>query len=171
LYAGIWGVLAVMLFMLLYYRLPGFMSVISLGLYIGLVLAIFKLVGVTLTLSGIAGFILSIGMAVDANVLIFERMKEELRSGKSLKTATELGFLRAWPSIRDGNFSTLITCAMLIWLGSGFVKGFAFTLSIGILVSMFTAIVITRTMLRLVVPWFNERGNCLFVGAKKNIKE
>ncbi|HOX61197.1 MAG TPA: protein translocase subunit SecD, partial [Candidatus Magasanikbacteria bacterium] len=131
LYAGIWGIVAVMLFMLLYYRLPGLMSVIALTLYIAVTLAIFKLLGVTLTLSGIAGFILSVGMAVDANVLIFERMKEELVSGKSLRAATELGFLRAWPSIRDGNFSTLITCAMLIWLGSGFVKGFAFTLSIG----------------------------------------
>lgn len=172
LYAGIWGIVAVMLFMLLYYRLPGLMSVIALTLYIAVTLAIFKLLGVTLTLSGIAGFILSVGMAVDANVLIFERMKEELVSGKSLRTATELGFLRAWPSIRDGNFSTLITCAMLIWLGSGFVKGFAFTLSIGILVSMFSAIVITRTMLRFVVPWFSENGNRLFLGVRrKNIKE
>jgi len=163
--AGIIGVLAIMLFMLLYYRLPGLLSVISLTLYIVLTLAIFKFVGVTLTLAGIAGFILSIGMAVDANVLIFERMKEELQRGKSLKVGVEEGFKRAWTSIRDGNVSTLITCALLIWLGTNFVKGFAVALIIGILVSLFSAITATRVMLRFVVPWFKKRnGGFLFHG-------
>lgn len=165
--AGLAGLFLVMVFMLLYYRLPGFLSVIALGLYLSGSLAIFKLIGVTLTLSGIAGFILSIGMAVDANVLIFERMKEELWEGKSLKTAVEEGFVRAWTSIRDGNVSALITCLLLIWLGSSFVQGFAVTLAIGTLVSMFTAITVTRIMLRFVVPWFKEEGNWLFLGAKR----
>jgi protein-export membrane protein SecD len=165
--AGFIAMLVVMLFMLLYYRLPGFLSIISLTLYISLTLALFKLIGVTLTLAGIAGFILSIGMAVDANVLIFERLKEELREGKSLKAAVEEGFLRAWTSIRDGNVSTLITCALLISFGSSFVQGFAVTLGIGVLISMFTAIVITRVMLRFVVPWFARRGNWMFLGFSK----
>ncbi len=163
--AGVIGVLVIMLFMFFYYRLPGFLSVISLSLYIVLTLAIFKFIGVTLTLAGIAGFILSVGMAVDANVLIFERMKEELQRGKSLKVAVEEGFKRAWTSIRDGNVSTLITCALLIWLGTSFVKGFAVTLIIGILVSMFSAITVTRVLLRFVVPWFKKRdGGKLFLG-------
>jgi protein-export membrane protein SecD len=165
--AGVAGVILVMIFMLFYYRLPGILSVISLSVYIALTLAIFKLIGVTLTLAGIAGFILSIGMAVDANVLIFERLKEELQDGKSLKAAVEEGFLRAWTSIRDGNLSTLITCLILIGFGSSFVKGFAITLLIGILLSMFSAITITRMMLRFVVPWFGESANWMFVGAKK----
>ncbi len=165
--AGIVGVLLVMLFMLLYYRLPGILSVISLTLYIAVTLAVFKLIGVTLTLAGIAGFILSIGMAVDANVLIFERLKEELKEGKSLKAAVEEGFLRAWTSIRDGNISTLITCVLLIWFGSSFVQGFAVTLAIGILLSMFSAITVTRVMLRFVVPWFDEHANWMFLGSKK----
>ncbi|EKE05392.1 MAG: hypothetical protein ACD_19C00320G0001 [uncultured bacterium] len=153
-----------MLFMTFYYRLPGIISVISLALYISFTLALFKFVGVTLTLAGIAGFVLSVGMAVDANVLIFERLKEELKSGKSLKTATEEGFIRAWSSIRDGNVSTLITCVLLILLGTSFVKGFAITLGIGILVSLFTAITVTRVLLRYVSPWFQEKGNVLFLG-------
>lgn len=165
--AGIIGVLVVMLFMLLFYRLPGAISVIALALYVALTLALFKVVGVTLTLAGIAGFILSIGMAVDANVLIFERMKEELKDGKSLKAAVEEGFLRAWTSIRDGNVSTLITCGFLLFFGSGFVKGFALTLSIGILASMFTAITVTRILLRFIVPWFSAHGGVLFLGSKK----
>ncbi|MBI2437135.1 MAG: protein translocase subunit SecD [Candidatus Magasanikbacteria bacterium] len=168
--AGIAGVLIVMLFMLLYYRLPGALSVIALSVYITLTLAIFKLIGVTLTLAGIAGFILSIGMAVDANVLIFERLKEELQKGKSLKAAIEEGFSRAWPSIRDGNMSTLITCFLLIWFGTSFVKGFAVTLAIGILVSMFSAITITRVMLRFVGPWFSKRGGgFVFLGSFSHI--
>ncbi len=168
LYAGIVALILVMLFMIVYYRLPGFLSVIALCLYLAVTLAIFKLIGVTLTLAGIAGLVLSIGMAVDANVLIFERLKEELREGKSLKTAIEEGFLRAWSSIRDGNVSTLITCALLIWFGSSFVKGFSVTLAIGILVSMFSAITVTRVMLRFVSPWFENKGKWLFTGASKN---
>lgn len=164
--AGVIGVLVVMLFMFFYYRLPGLLSVISLSLYIVLTLSIFKLIGVTLTLAGIAGFILSIGMAVDANILIFERMKEELQRGKSLKVAVEEGFKRAWTSIRDGNVSTLITCMLLIWIGTSFVKGFAVTLIVGILVSLFSAITVTRVMLRFVVPWFKKRdGGFLFLGS------
>ncbi len=170
--AGVIGVAIIMLFMLFYYRLPGFLSVISLSLYIVLTLALFKFIGVTLTLAGIAGFILSIGMAVDANVLIFERMKEELQRGKSLKVAVEEGFKRAWTSIRDGNMSTLITCMLLIWLGTSFVKGFAVTLIIGILVSMFSAITVTRVMLRFVVPWFKKRsGGFLFLGGNSHSEE
>ena len=169
LFAGVIGVLLVMLFMLIYYRLPGLLSVITLTLYITLTLAIFKLIGVTLTLAGIAGFILSIGMAVDANVLIFERLKEELREGKSLKAGVEEGFKRAWSSIRDSNISTLITCVLLIWFGTSFVQGFAVTLGIGVLLSMFSAITITRVMLRFVVPWFKKRdGGWLFVGTFTN---
>ena len=171
LYAGIMGVLLVMLFMLLYYRLPGLLSVIALSAYITLTLAIFKLIGVTLTLAGIAGFILSIGMAVDANVLIFERLREELKEGKSLKTAVEEGFKRAWSSIRDGNVSTLMTCILLIWFGTSFVQGFAVTLGLGVLLSMFSAITITRVMLRFVVPWFKKRdGGWMFLGTFKENK-
>ncbi len=167
LYAGIIGILIVVGFMIIYYRISGLLSAISLLLYAALTLGATKLIGATLTLSGIAGFIMSLGMAVDANVLIFERMKEELRNGKSLKAASEEGFLRAWPSIRDSNISTLITCVMLIWFGTSFVQGFAITLTIGVLMSMFTAITITRTMMRLIVPWFGEFGNWLFLGHKK----
>ena len=167
LFAGLVGILIVMVFMVVYYRLPGLLAAFALVLYGALTLAVTKLIGATLTLSGIAGFIMSLGMAVDANVLIFERMKEELRLGKSLKAATEEGFLRAWPSIRDSNLSTLITCVMLIWFGTSFVQGFAITLSIGVLMSMFTAITITRTMVRFIVPWFKEKGNWMFLGHKK----
>ncbi|MFN8471914.1 MAG: protein translocase subunit SecD [Anaerolineae bacterium] len=151
--AGFVGLLAVALFMMIYYRLPGIMATLALLIYGAIVFALFKLIPVTLTLAGITGFILSIGMAVDANVLIFERMREELRNGKRLRGSIEDGFRRAWPSIRDSNISTLLTCAVLFWFGSQFgasiVKGFALTLAIGVLVSMFTAIVVTRTFLRL----------------------
>lgn len=166
--AGLVGIVLVIIFMLLYYRLPGLLAVLALSLYAVLTLAIFKLIGATLTLSGIAGFIMSVGMAVDANVLIFERMKEELRAGKSLRAAGEEGFVRAWPSIRDSNISTLITCVILIWFGSSFVQGFAVTLTLGILVSMFTAITITRTLIRFIIPWCGEFGNKMFLGHKKN---
>nr|MBP9761309.1 protein translocase subunit SecD [Candidatus Magasanikbacteria bacterium] len=169
--AGVVGILLIMVFMLFYYRLPGLVSIFSLSLYVALTLAVFKLVGVTLTLAGIAGFILSIGMAIDANVLIFERLKEELRQGRSLRGAIEEGFLRAWTSIRDGNVSTLITCALLVWFGSSFVQGFAITLIIGILVSMFSAITITRVLLRVLVPLFPEKGNSLFLGHTKKSGE
>ncbi|MBI4837274.1 MAG: protein translocase subunit SecD [Candidatus Portnoybacteria bacterium] len=145
--AGLVGLLAVALFMISWYRWPGFVSVVALLIYILVVLAIFKLISVTLTLAGIAGFILSVGMAVDANILIFERTKEELRTGKSLVGAVEEGFKRAWTSIRDSNISSLITCAILFWLGTSIIKGFALTLAIGILISMFSAITVTRTFL------------------------
>ncbi|KKW41688.1 MAG: Protein translocase subunit SecD [Candidatus Magasanikbacteria bacterium GW2011_GWA2_56_11] len=167
--AGVIGALLIMIFMILIYRLPGLISVVSLCLYIAFTLAIFKLIGVTITLAGIAGFLMSLGVAVDANVLIFERLKEELRHGKSLRTAIEEGFLRAWTSIRDGNASTLITCAILIWFGTSFVKGFAITLAIGILVSLFTAITVTRVILRFVSAWFADySGGWLFLGGKRD---
>ncbi|MBU1074587.1 protein translocase subunit SecD [Patescibacteria group bacterium] len=149
LFAGILGLVLVAIFMIAYYRLPGLLSVIALTIYSLLVLAVFKLWPVTLTLAGIAGFILSIGMAVDANVLIFERLKEELRRGKPILSAVEDGFKRAWPSIRDSNVSSLITCVILIWFGTSLIKGFAITLGIGILLSMFSAITVTRNFLRI----------------------
>ena len=150
------GLGMVMLFMLLFYRLPGLLADIALLLYAGFTFAVFKVIGVTLSLAGIAGFILSIGMAVDANVLIFERVKEELRAGRLLASAIDLGWKRAWPSIRDSNISTLITCAVLFGFGSNFgasiIVGFATTLFLGVLISMFTAITVTRTFLNLLVP-------------------
>jgi len=153
--AGAIGLSIVIAFMLIYYRLPGFLADLALVIYAAVVFAFFKLIPVVLTLAGITGFILSVGMAVDANILIFERLKEELRAGKGLRLAVEQGFSRAWFSIRDSNFSTLITCAILFWLGSYFgtsiIKGFAVTLAIGVLVSMFTAITVTHTLLRLVM--------------------
>jgi len=153
--AGIIGLSAVVLFMAFYYRLPGFLADMALVVYALLSLMIFKLIPVFLTLSGVAGFILSIGMAVDANILIFERLKEELRSGRNLRQAIELGWGRAWPSIRDSNSSTLITCVILYWFGSTFgasvVQGFALTLFLGVLVSLFTAVIVTRTFLHVVL--------------------
>lgn len=149
--AGLVGLILVVLFMIIVYRLPGLLSVVALLVYGSLTLSIFKVWPVTLTLSGIAGFILSIGMAVDANVLIFERMKEELRAGKPLETAINEGFSRAWPSIRDGNLTTLITCFILIQFLTGSIKGFAITLALGVLMSMFSAVVVTRNLLKLVV--------------------
>ncbi len=154
--AGVIGILLVMLFMVAYYRLPGLIASLALIFYGALVIALFKIIPVTLTLAGIGGFVLSIGMAVDANVLIFERMKEEMQKGRTLGAATEAGFNRAWTAIRDSNFTTFIVTAILYWVGSGIVagapvKGFAFTLFIGVAVSMFTAIVVTRTLLRLFV--------------------
>jgi len=168
LFAGLIGLLAVVIFMILFYRLPGLFSAIALLIYGILVLAIFKLIPVTLTLSGIAGFILSIGMAVDANVLIFERMKEESRAGRTLVAAIEEGFKRAWPSIRDGNVSTLITCVILIWFTTSLVRGFAVTLSIGIIVSLFSAIAVTRSLLKAVVNGRVE--NWYFLMNRKKIK-
>ena len=150
------GLTIVVLFMLLYYRLPGLLADVALVLYALFTLGIFKVLGVTLTLAGIAGFVLSIGMAVDANILIFERIKEELRAGRLLSSAIDIGWRRAWPSIRDSNISTLITCAVLFYFGSNFsasiIVGFASTLFLGVVVSMFTAVVVTRTLLNLLVP-------------------
>ncbi len=154
--AGIIGIILVMLFMIVYYRLPGVLASLALVFYGAVVLAIFKLIPVTMTLAGIGGFVLSIGMAVDANVLIFERMKEEFRTGRTLGATIEAGFNRAWTAIRDSNVTTFIVCGILYWLGSSIVEsapvmGFALTLFIGVAVSMFTAIVVTRTLLRLFV--------------------
>jgi preprotein translocase subunit SecD len=154
--AGAIGLGIVIIFMLLYYRLPGILADCALLVYASITLAVFKLIGVTLSLAGIAGFILSIGMAVDANVLIFERVKEELRSGKLLASAIDAGWKRAWPSIRDSNASTMLTCAVLYFFGSNFgatlIVGFATTLFLGVAISMFTAVVVTRTFLNLLIP-------------------
>lgn len=150
--AGVVGFLAVVMFMIFWYRLPGFLAVLALVFYSAIVLTVFKLIPVTLTMAGIAGFILSVGMAVDANVLIFERLKEELRQGRGMEEAVREGFGRAWTSIRDSNVSSLLTCAILYWLGTSMVKGFALTLSIGIIVSMFSAISVTRTLLFAAMP-------------------
>jgi preprotein translocase subunit SecD len=146
-YAGIAGLILVLIFMVAYYRLPGLIADFALVIYAILTLAVFSLLGVTLTLPGIAGFILSIGMAVDANVLIFERTREELRAGKTLYRSVEAGFYRAFSSILDSNVTTLIACGALFWLGAGLVKGFALTLALGVAVSMFTALTCSRTML------------------------
>jgi preprotein translocase subunit SecD len=153
--AGIIGLSTVALFMILYYRVPGLLAVVALLVYTSITFALFKLIPVTLTLAGIAGFILSIGMAVDANVLIFARMKDEIRLGRALPQAVEAGFAHAWPSIRDSNISTMITSAILYWFGrytgASIITGFALTLFVGVAVSMFSAIVVTRTFLRLLI--------------------
>ncbi|MEA5506393.1 protein translocase subunit SecD [Halotia wernerae UHCC 0503] len=150
-YAGGGGLVLVLIFMVVYYRLPGLIADVALLVYAILTWASFALLGVTLTLPGIAGFILSIGMAVDANVLIFERTREELRAGKSLYRSVESGFYRAFSSILDGNVTTVIACAALFGLGAGLVKGFALTLALGVAVSMFTAITCSRTLLFLAI--------------------
>ncbi|MDR3577250.1 MAG: protein translocase subunit SecD [Anaerolineaceae bacterium] len=153
--AGVIGLLVIILFMVLYYRLPGFVADLALLMYALVSFSLFKLIPVTLTLPGIAGFVLSIGMAVDANILIFERLKEELRAGRTLDKAIDLGWRRAWLSIRDSNISTLITCLILFWFGSNFgaslVKGFSITLALGVIVSLFTALFVTRTFLHVVL--------------------
>ncbi|HEY82124.1 MAG TPA: protein translocase subunit SecD [Dehalococcoidia bacterium] len=165
--AGLIGIILVMLFMIAYYRLSGLLASLALVFYGALVLALFKLIPVTLTLAGLGGFILSIGMAVDANVLIFERMKEEIRTGRTLGASIEAGFSRAWTAIRDSNITTFIVCGILYWVGNSVaagapVKGFALTLFIGVGVSMFTAIVVTRTLLRLFVGTKLARKTSLF---------
>jgi protein-export membrane protein SecD len=147
--AGIFGLLAVAVFMVIFYRLPGLLASLALVIYAILNLALFKLIPVTLTLAGIGGFLLSIGMAVDGNILIFSRMREEMKQGKTFANALEEGFKRAWPAIWDGNFTLLIVALILFGLGTSFVKGFAFTLIIGTLLSMFSAIVVTKNFLRL----------------------
>ena len=165
--AGGVGLLLVLLFMTLYYRVPGLVASFALLIYAGIVLTIFKLLPVTLTLSGVAAAILSIGMAVDANILIFERMKDELRAGRTMLSAINTGFNRAWPAIRDGNVSTLITCGILYWfadtLGATVVQGFAATLAIGVVISMFSAIVVSRTFLRVVAMTPISKNLQLFV--------
>jgi len=158
--AGVIGFIIVMLFMALYYRLPGVIADLALIFYALLTFAIFKTIPVTLTLPGIAGFLLSTGSALDANILIFERLKEELRNGRTIRQAIDLGFRRAWPSIRDSNIAALITSAILFLFGStfgaSFVKVFALTLSLGVIVSLFTALVVTRTLITLVLTRLNE---------------
>ncbi|MBI2465861.1 MAG: protein translocase subunit SecD [Candidatus Sungbacteria bacterium] len=149
--AGFVGFVLVAAFMIFWYRLSGLLAVVALLVYAILTLSIFKLIPVTLTLAGIAGFVLSVGMAVDANILIFERMKEELKSGRPFGLAVDEGFKRAWTSIRDSNVSSLITAFILYWFGASLVRGFALTLIIGILISMFSAITLTRTFLRVFI--------------------
>lgn len=145
--AGLFGLLLVAVFMVVWYRIPGVVAVVALIIYGALILSLFKLLPVTLTAAGIAAFILSIGMAVDANILIFERMKEELKAGNTLDDAIKNGFKRAWPSIRDSNLSSLISAAVLFWFGTALIKGFALVFGLGVLVSMLSAITVSRTLL------------------------
>jgi len=164
--AGLLGLLMVLLFMLVYYRLPGLVAAVALVMYALIALAVYIVVPVTLTLAGIAGFIISIGMAIDANILIFERMKEEIREGKTVIAAIDAGFARAWTSIRDSNVSTLITCVILYYFGSGLIRGFAVTLGIGVVVSLFSAITVSHTLLQLVSKTSLSRNFRLW-GAKE----
>ncbi|GAB4424619.1 MAG: protein translocase subunit SecD [Anaerolineales bacterium] len=166
--AGLIGFAIVILFMGIYYRLPGITADISILLYAAIVFAVFKLIGVTLTLPGIAGFMLSTGSALDANILVFERLKEELRAGKTLKQAFDQAWSRAWPSIRDSNIAALITSAILYWFGSTFgatiVKGFSLTLAMGVVISLFSALYITRTLLALALDWFKPKNLARWIG-------
>lgn len=158
--AGIIGLAVVAIFMILFYRGPGLIATVALLIYTIISFAIYRLIPVTLTLPGIAGFILSIGLAVDANVLIFARLREEYRRGRDIRSALELGFVESWPAIRDSSVSTLITSIVLFMFGNSFgvslIKGFALTLGLGIVVSLFTALVVSRTFLRLVLPLFSD---------------
>lgn len=165
--AGLIGFAAIALFMIVYYRLAGALAVLALTFYAVANLAMYKIFGVTVTLAGIAGFVLSLGIAVDANVLIFERLKEELRSGRDLPTATEEAFKRAWPSIRDGNLTTLIATAVLYWIGEGFIRGFALTLTVGVLLSMFSAMIVTHVLFRLMVRFKFIRKPMFFLGFER----
>lgn len=160
--AGAVGLAALVLFMALVYRIPGLLASLALVIYVAVLLSIFKLVPVTMSLAGIAGVILSLGMAVDANILIFSRMKEEMREGAKLPAAVEEGFRRAWPSIRDGNLTTLLVSFILFFFGSSFVQGFALALSLGILLSMFSAIAVTRTFLRICAGTVLDRWRWLW---------
>ncbi len=166
--AGIVGFTIVILFMALYYRLPGIIADVAILIYAILAFALFRYIPITLTLAGIAGFLLSTGSALDANILIFERLKEELRSGRTIQQSVDIGWRRAWPSIRDSNIATLITCTILFWFGSQFgatiVKGFSLTLALGVLVSLFTAIVISRTFLSLVLGWLKPTNYARWFG-------
>lgn len=170
-FAGIVGFAAVVLFMLGYYRLPGLVAAIALSIYAVLNFAIFKLIPITLTVPGIAGFILSIGMAVDANILIFERTKEELKRGRSLYAAIEIGFKRAFTAIFDSNSTTLLTCAILYYFGTGLVRGFALTLAIGVLVSMFTAITVSRALLHALLEGGKGLKSPVYFGVKVHADE
>jgi preprotein translocase subunit SecD len=159
--------LLIAIFAILIYRLPGMAAVVVLVIYAALNAATFKLVPITLTLSGIAGFILSIGMAIDSNVLVFERLKEELKSGLALEPALEEAFKRAWTSIRDGHVSILISCAVLFWFSSSLIKGFALTLALGTVISLFTATVTTRTVLRALAKTPLAKWPWLFLASGK----
>ncbi len=167
-FAGIVGFTIVIFFMALYYRLPGLIADIAIIIYAIIAFALFRYIPITLTLAGIAGFLLSTGSALDANILIFERLKEELRSGRTIQQSVDIGWRRAWPSIRDSNIATLITCTILFWFGSQFgatiVKGFSLTLALGVLVSLFTAIVISRTFLNLVLGWLKPTNYARWFG-------
>ena len=167
--AGLIGFIVVALFMIIYYRLPGAVAVLSVAIFAAINFALYKLLPVTLSLPGIAGFLLSTGSALDANILIFERLKEELRNGRTLKQAIELGWRRAWPSIRDSNIATIITSVILFWFGSAFgasiVKGFALTLFIGVAVSLFTAILVTRNFLSIVIGFIKPDRHQKWFGA------
>lgn len=160
--AGIIGFVALSIFLILWYRLPGIMATLALVSYVVLSLVLFKYVPVTLTAAGLAGFILSIGMAVDANVLIFERTKEELKKGKSVYEALHEGFSRAWLSIRDSNIASIITAVILFWIGTSAVKGFALTLGLGVMISMFTAITVSRTFLFAIAPEDKNKADSKF---------
>lgn len=166
--AGLIGFSVVILFMILYYRLPGVVADIAILLYAVLAFALFRFIPITLTLAGIAGFLLSTGSALDANILIFERFKEELRAGRKLSQALDLGWQRAWPSIRDSNIAILITCSILFWFGSSFgatiVKGFSLTLALGVIVSLFMAILVTRTILGLILEYFKPTDYAKWFG-------
>ena len=166
--AGAIGFLIVSLFMIIYYRVPGVIAIISILIFALATYAIYLIIPVTLTLPGIAGFLLSVGSALDANILQFERLKEELRKGRNLSQAVDLGCSRAWPSIRDSNLATIITSAILFWFGSTFgatiVKGFALTLALGVLVSLFTALFVTRTLLNSIVGWFKDSDKARWFG-------
>jgi preprotein translocase subunit SecD len=149
--AGFYGFLTIMLFLILYYRLPGLFASIALLIYVIIILCIFKIINVTLTLAGIGGLILSLGMAVDANVLIFSRFREEIKEGKGFGIALEEGFRRSWPSVRDGNLTVIIVAVILFFFGTSFVKGFALTLIIGNIISVFSANFITSYLMRVFV--------------------
>lgn len=166
--AGVIGFTVVILFMGLYYRLPGFVAIFAILVYALVAYALFRAIPVTLTLPGIAGFLLSTGSALDANILTFERMKEELRAGQTLRQAVKLGWERAWPSIRDSNIATLLTCLVLYFFGSTYgatiVKGFSLTLGFGVLVSLFTALIVTRIILGLVLEYFKPTNHARWFG-------
>ncbi|MFH1841417.1 MAG: protein translocase subunit SecD [Candidatus Nealsonbacteria bacterium] len=160
--AGAAGLLLVILFLIVFYRIPGLLASLALFIYVAFMLALFKLIPVTLTLAGIGGFILSIGMAIDANILIFSRMREELKEGRSFGSSVEEAFRRAWPAIRDGNFTTLIVALILFGFGTSFVKGFAFTLSVGILMSILSAVFVTKNFLRVFIGLKTEKVKWLW---------
>ncbi len=169
-FAGLVGIIAIVIFMVAYYRLPGLLAVMALLVYFFLTLAVLCVLRTTLTLPGVAGFLLSIGMAVDANIIIFERLKEELQAGKNLRMAIDVSFHRAFAAILDSNVTTLIAAGTLFWLGTGTIKGFAVTLSVGIIASMFTAIIITKFLMDLMIDWHmveDEKSPLLYRGFGK----